>query len=139
MNRRNFLRFSAATTAGGLIVPTAFAAQSMPGAGGLYYTKDQPGRWEKKAGGHLPVVSLQKDGANTMVEVITPHEMKMYEHYIVKHILLDADYQFITENMFNPETDKQARSEFKLEGYSGEIYALSVCNIHDTWLAMASV
>ncbi len=138
MDRRHFIQFGLAATASGLVVPTAsLAAGSRTTAGGLYYTQDQPGRWAAKAGGHVPQVSLQKGQGSTLVEVVTPHEMKKYEHYIVKHILLDKDYQFLAEKLFDPTTELQPRSEFKLDNYSGPLYALSVCNKHDTWLSMA--
>ncbi|WP_286240816.1 desulfoferrodoxin family protein [Neptuniibacter halophilus] len=140
MDRRSFMRLSLAATASGVLIPTAaLASDKMSGAGGIYYTKEQPGRWAAKAGGHVPLITLQKSGADTMVEVVTPHEMKEYEHFIVKHILLDKDYGFIDELMFDPTKDAQARSEYKLTGYTGAIYALSVCNKHDTWLSMAEV
>jgi len=45
MDRRNFIRFGVAATAGGLIVPSLSLAEgTMSGAGGIYYTKDKPGR-----------------------------------------------------------------------------------------------
>lgn len=134
------MRLGVAATASGLIVPTAsLAAAAKIGGGGIYYTKDQPGRWAKKAGGHVPLINLQKSEGESLVEIITPHEMNKYEHYIVKHILLDESYNFLAERMFNPEKDLQPRSEFKLDSYSGAVFALSVCNKHDTWLSMAEV
>ena len=140
MDRRNFIRFGVAATAGGLIVPSISLAEgTMSGAGGIYFTKDQPGRWAAKAGGHAPMITLQKGDGQTAVEVVTPHEMKQYEHYIIKHILLDKDYNFIAEYMFDPDKDLQPRSEFKLDGYSGALFAISTCNKHDTWLTMAEV
>ncbi len=138
MDRRSFLKFGMTATASGLMVPTlALAGESSSSAGGIYFTKEQPGRWAAKAGGHVPLITLQKSGADTLVEVITPHEMKGFEHYIVKHILLDKDYNFVSENMFDPSKDAQARSEFSVKDYSGPLFALSVCNKHDTWLSMA--
>jgi len=138
MDRRNFIRFGLVATASGLVVPTAsLASDTRAGAGGIYYTKDKPGRWAAKAGGHVPLVSLQKNGEETLVEVVTPHEMKKFEHYIVKHILLDKDYNFLAENLFDPTKELQPRSEFKLDSYNGPLYALSVCNKHATWLSMA--
>lgn len=140
MDRRTFMRFGVAATASGLIVPTAsLAAEANNGVGGIYYTKDQPGRWAKKAGGHVPLINLQKNGGESLVEIVTPHEMNKYEHYIVKHILLDKNYNFLAENMFDPDKDLQPHSEFKLDSYSGAVFALSVCNKHDTWLSMAEV
>ncbi|MCG8611586.1 MAG: hypothetical protein MI864_13730, partial [Pseudomonadales bacterium] len=103
-------------------------------AGGVYYTKESPGRWSKKVDGHLPHFEIEKAGMDTMVRVLTGHEMKGYEHYIVKHVLLDADFGFLQENMFDPMKDKSPISDFKLTGYTGKLYALSMCNKHDVWL-----
>lgn len=142
MDRRNFIRFGLAATASGLVVPTAsLAADTQAGEGGIYYTKNQPGRWAAKAGGHVPQISLQKNmgktGRETLVEVVTPHEVKGFEHYIVKHILLDKKYNILAEYLFDPTKELQPRSEFKLGSYNGPIFALSVCNKHDTWLSMS--
>ena len=65
--------------------------------------------------------------------------MKGYEHYIVKHIVLDKDYNFITEKVFDPAKDKAPISEHDLGAYKGEVNVLSVCNLHDTWLSVATV
>jgi len=65
--------------------------------------------------------------------------MNDYEHYIVKHIVLNDKYEFIAENMFTPGKDAAAISEFSLGDYSGKIYVLSVCNKHDTWVNNAEI
>ena len=63
----------------------------------------------------------------------------MYDdHYIVKHILLDAHLSFLGETMFDKANDAP-ESEYTLTGYSGTVYALSVCNKHDTWMASVDV
>jgi superoxide reductase len=98
-----------------------------------------PGRWEKKAGGHLPALSIEGSGDGRMLRVVTGHEMRGYEHYIIKHIMLDQDLNFVTENMFNPTKDAAPVSAFPLKGFSGTVYALSVCNIHDSWLNVIEV
>jgi len=109
-------------------------------AGGLFYTKDAPGRWSKKVGGHLPNIETAKGaGGKLEVKVVTAHEMKGYEHYIVKHVLLDKDFRFIDERMFNPTVDKAPISTFTLDAYQGPLHALSVCNKHDTWLNVIEV
>ena len=136
MDRRSLLKLSmlGVTTAA---VPTLVTAKSTGHmAGGLYYTKEQPGRWSKKATGHLPVIEKKADGK---IKVTTGHEMNPHKHYIVKHVILDQDYQFIAENMFDPTKDKVAVSTFDLGSYKGNINVLSVCNKHDTWLNTASV
>lgn len=140
MDRRHFIRFGLAGIGAGIVAPQiTLAAAQANGAGGIYYTKDAPGRWSAKAAGHLPHLQKQKSGTGTIIEVATGHEMKGYEHYIVKHILLDKQFNFIAEHMFDPAKDKQALSNFTLTNYSGAVYALSVCNRHDTWLNLIEV
>ena len=89
--------------------------------------------------GHLPSIGIEKAGGKLTVKIVTPHEMKGYEHYIVKHVLLDKNYKFIDEHLFNPEKELTPTSSFVLENYSGTIYALSMCNKHDLWLSSATV
>jgi superoxide reductase len=100
------------------------------GAGGLFYTKENAGRWAGKIATHLPAVEIEK----STVKVTTAHEMNGFEHYIVKHVLLDKNYQFLDEHFFNPTIDKIAQSTFNLPNYSGTLHVLSLCNKHDLWL-----
>ncbi|PHS70059.1 MAG: hypothetical protein COB22_08420 [Cycloclasticus sp.] len=139
MDRRSFIRLSAAGTAAGIIAPTSVLATSSSMAGGLYYTKDAPGRWSKKVGSHLPLISTSKNGSSTAIEVVTPHGMTGYEHYIVKHMILNEKFEFVAETMFDPTKDKSPISQYDLGSYSGRIHVLSVCNKHDTWLNIADV
>jgi superoxide reductase len=141
MERRNFIRMSVAGVTAGIIAPSiAMAENSKPAVGAdVYYTKDAPGRWSGKVATHLPNIEIEKSGGNVTVKIVTPHEMKGYEHYIVKHVLLDKNYKFIDEKMFDPTKDQTATSTFTLQNYSGSIYALSMCNKHDLWLNGADV
>jgi superoxide reductase len=137
MKRRNFIRLSIASIGGGIVAPTMALATSekkVKGASDIYYTLEDPGRWSDKVATHLPHIEIEKAGGNITVKVVTPHEMKGYEHYIVKHVLLDQNHKFLDENRFDPAKDKAAISTFTLQGYSGQIYALSMCNKHDLWL-----
>lgn len=142
MDRRSFIRISMAGAATSIIAPKLVLAGSLNNkissnsmAGGLYYTKDSPGRWAKKAGSHSPILVKTDSG----VQVVTGHPMKAGKHWIVKHVLLDENFKFIDEHMFNPVADKSAVSDFKLNGKSGAVYALSVCNKHDSWLSVIEV
>ncbi|MBY6185360.1 class II SORL domain-containing protein [Marinobacter hydrocarbonoclasticus] len=139
MQRRELIRLGLVGAAATLVAPRQVLAgvQGSPMAGGVYYTKDAPGRWSKKVAGHLPVIEVDKDAGK--IKVITGHEMKGYEHYIVKHTLLDADFNYIDERMFDPMKDAAPISEYALAGYSGPLYALSMCNKHDVWLNMIEV
>jgi superoxide reductase len=137
MDRRSFIRIGMAGAATGIIAPNIVLAGSLNNkisknkmAGGLYYTKDSPGRWAKKAGSHSPILLKTDSG----VQVVTSHPMKSNQHWIVKHILLDEDFKYIDQKMFNPAKDKAAISNFTLSGQAGVVYALSVCNKHDSWL-----
>ena len=146
MDRRSFIRFGIVGATTGIIAPrtvlAAAHADVLKGsmAGGVFLTKDNPGRWGKKAKPHLPIVtkSAGADG-KTNIQVVTGHPMKPdYSHYIVKHMLLDKDFKFITEKVFNPTKDKQAISEFSVAA-SGPVYAISVCNLHDSWMDVIDV
>lgn len=141
MNRRSFIRLSLAGTAAGLVVPSFVRAEGMesvlagPLAGKVYFTTEAPGRWAKKAAGHAPVLEAQSGGEEVSIQVVTNHGMHGYEHYIVKHILLDGDLKFVAEHVFDPEKDEAPISKFSLPAdYKGPVYALSACNLHDTWL-----
>ncbi len=139
MDRRNFIRLAVSGSALGIIAPQLVLANSSKMAGGLYYTKDAPGRWGKKVLGHLPNIEVSKGGGSTSLQIITPHEMKGYEHYIVKHMILDSDFKFIAEKLFDPIADKLPLSNFDLGNYQGTVNVLSVCNKHDTWLNIAEI
>ena len=137
MERRDFIRLGALGVTVGLVIPTlatANAELSIKGASDIYFTKDNPGRWRGKVATHLPTIEVEKAAGTVTIKVVTPHEVKGYEHYIVKHVLLDQNYKFIEEHLFDPTKDTAAISTFKLNDYSGPIYALSLCNKHDLWL-----
>ena len=141
MERRNFIRLSVAGVGASIIAPAITLAESRKPVTGadIYYTKEAPGRWSAKVATHLPSIEIEKAGAKVTVKIVTGHEMKAYEHYIVKHVLLDQNYKFLDEHMFDPTKDTAAISTFTLHDYSGPIYALSMCNKHDLWLNGAEV
>lgn len=120
-----------------LVVPAsvAFAGSKDNAEGSVYFTKENPGRWSKKARGHLPNIELKKDGNKINVTVTTAHGMDGYAHYIVKHVLLDQNYNFLAEKMFDPTKDKVPVSNFTLKNYKGYVHLLSMCNKHDVWLS----
>ena len=139
MQRRNFIRLAVAGSVTGIIAPEIVLAGSSSMAGGVYYTKEAPGRWSKKVAGHLPNIEVLKGDKGVSIKVVTSHGMDDYQHYIVKHIVLDKDFKFIAEKMFDPTKDKVAISEFSLGNYKGAVNVLSVCNKHDSWLNSAVV
>lgn len=142
MDRRSFIRISCVGASAGIIAPKLVLAGTLgkkvsdnPMAGGVYYTKDSPGRWAKKADSHSPVIEKIDNG----VRVTTGHPMKANDHWIVKHMLLDKDFKFINEKVFDPTTEQAAISTYTLDGQSGVVYALSVCNLHDSWLTVLEI
>ncbi|MFA5984737.1 MAG: desulfoferrodoxin family protein [Methylococcaceae bacterium] len=142
MKRRDFIQLSTVSLASSLIAPTVALAETgqIPSVtADIYYTKESTGRWASKAATHLPNIEISKVAGKIAVKVVTPHEMKGYEHYIVKHVLLDKEHKFLAEKMFHPMDDKTPVSEFTLDSYSGTLYALSMCNKHDLWLSSVDV
>ncbi len=141
MERRDFIRFSAVGVGAGIVAPSMALAEKPKQAvvSDIYYTQWSPGRWSEKVAGHLPSVAIEKKEGKVVVRVVTAHEMKNYEHYIVKHVLLDKNYKFLDEYLFNPTKDKAAISTFTLDNYSGELHVLSMCNKHDLWLNSTKV
>lgn len=140
MKRRDFIQLSTTLAAGALTPVLAKAEQAQPSqSADIYYTKDSLGRWQGKAATHLPNIEIIRTNGSITVNIVTAHEMKGYEHYIIKHVLLDKNHQFIAEKMFDPMTDKMANSTFNLGSYSGTLYALSLCNKHDLWLHSVDV
>ena len=140
MERRNFVRMALTGSVLGAIAPhyalsgALDDSASVSMAGGVYYTREAPGRWSEKIAGHLPNLEVSSDGENKILRVLTSHEMKGYEHYIVKHVVLDQQFNFISENMFDPTKDQIAMSDFNLGQYQGIVNVLSMCNKHDVWL-----
>lgn len=135
MNRREFIRLSVVGAVAGIIAPSSVLASAPSMAGGVYYTKDAPGRWSQKVEGHLPIIEV----SGSQIQVVTPHEMRGYEHYISKHMVLNDQFEFIAEKMFDPMTEPTPISQFDLGDYTGRIHVLSACNKHDTWLNVAEV
>ncbi|MGZ8190528.1 MAG: desulfoferrodoxin family protein [Methylococcaceae bacterium] len=142
MERRDFIRLSLAGVSTSIIAPSqtlAEAGKQATETRDIYYTKEAPGRWSGKVATHLPNIEIEKADGKVTIKIVTPHEMKAYEHYIVKHVLLDKNYKFIDERLFDPSKDSAAISTFSLLDYNGAIYALSLCNKHDLWLNSATV
>lgn len=136
MDRRRFLHLGALGGAASIMLPTRVLAGSVsptaaPLAGSVYYTADAPGRWSGKQAGHVPLIEI----SGSRVQVATAHGMEGYEHYIVKHVLLDEHLGFVGETLFNPETDSPI-SEYDLANLENRIFAVSLCNKHDAWLSV---
>jgi len=134
IERRDFLKGSAvAVSALALGVGQNVMASEGASYAGIVYTKDNPGKWEKKVGSHAPEVKVE--GGKVMMK--TNHPMSD-AHYIVRHTLVLADGTVVGATTFTGKD--QPESSYDLpEGYKGKIYATSFCNLHDFWLTEASV
>ncbi len=136
-DRRAFLKTSMVVAAGAITSGVAPAMGTMAHKvmfpKGIIYTKEEPGRWAKKVGSHLPIVTV--DGGKVTIE--TRHPMTE-RHYIVRHTLVSPDGTVLGEKTFYP-TDKRAISEFEISGHHPLLYATSFCNKHDLWVAQFSV
>ena len=105
-----------------------------PLAGSFYYTKNKPGNKENVVKSHSPLLEIIE---NTL-KVSTPHEMKGYDHYIIKHIVLDNKFNIISERAFDPSKETPI-SEHNIMGYGDKLYVLSVCNNHNTWVDVIKI
>ncbi len=140
MNRRDFLHLCTVAGVAAIALPRfalAGASSAAPPAqaGEMFYTAASPGRWAKKVKPHMPVIELE----NNRVQVITNHPMKAHGHYITKHVLLDSNFKFLAEKVFDPTKDAKAISAFTLNNYNGKLYVVSHCNLHDSWLGSVVV
>ena len=138
-NRREFLKRSALITSGlavsaPLLANSNSAKSSDINLPGVIFTDDVQGKWDGKAGSHVPKVTV--DG--NKVTLVTEHGMSE-SHYIVRHTLVNQAGKMIGAQTFSG-TDEKAESTFELPaGCSGKLYATSFCNKHDFWLKEFSV
>jgi superoxide reductase len=142
MERRDFLQLGLAAAAAGSLVSGRLSAAGAGNdmAGGVYYTAESTGRWQGKAASHVPRMEQQPGADGTVtITLTTEHGQHGYDHYIVKHQLLDAGYGFLGEVMFDPEKDEPVSSFTLPAGYRGPVYGLSLCNKHDLWLNTLTV
>jgi len=132
-NRRDFLKTSVALGAGVVATSLTGCASDKKEAKaiipkGIYYSKEEQGRWKGKAGSHAPVITVE--GKKVTVE--TKHGMSE-GHYIVKHTLLNAEGEVLGEMVFTPK-DK-AISTYELKKVPTSLVATSFCNLHDLWVS----
>jgi superoxide reductase len=135
-NRRAFLKSSLAVAAGmavGHVSPVSADSVSFPR--GIVYTKQNPGKWSKKVGGHLPNVKVE----GNKITVTTTHGMTD-EHYIVRHTIVSGNGDVLGEKTFSP-SEAEAKSVFELSNVNSKyvwdtvtLYATSFCNKHDLWV-----
>lgn len=133
MNRRNFLKTSAAVAATATVVGTGNVFASTSSTTGIVYSATDEGKWKGKNGSHAP--SIHVGGSN--VHVMTKHGMSE-KHFIVRHTLVGADGTVLGSKTFNP-TDKPASTFTLPDGYKGKLTATSFCNLHDLWVTETTV
>ena len=105
-----------------------------PLAGSFYYTKNKPGNKESVVQSHAPLLEINEN----ILSVSTPHEMKGYDHFIIKHIVLDKRFNIISEKIFDPSKEIPI-SKHNIIGYEDKLYVLSICNNHDTWVDIIKI
>lgn len=132
-NRRDFLKTSLGVAAGVSVanigIVSAGTTMLPPG---LIYTRENPGKWDKKVKSHLPMVTVE----GNKVRVETKHPMTE-KHFIVRHTLVSKDGEVLGEKTFSPD-DEEAVSVFELPSGKTALYATSFCNKHDMWVAEIS-
>jgi superoxide reductase len=85
-SRREFLK-SSVVAASVLALGRALPVQaSVDKLSGVIYTKDDPGKWGKKVGSHLPSITVE----GSKVTLDTKHPMSA-KHYIIRHTLVLED------------------------------------------------
>ena len=137
ISRRHFIKTTLVGAGASVVVAKSSAAntQTKPlliGLGSIIYNAENPGRWAKKVAGHMPQINAT--GKPREVRVITAHEMTQ-EHYIVKHMILDANYNFIAEKMFKLSEKDSPISSYTIPEGVDQVIAVSVCNKHDVWIS----
>jgi superoxide reductase len=101
--------------------------------GGMIYTRENPGMWKKKIGGHAPEVTV----ADGKVKIETHHGMSP-KHYIVRHTIVSPSGEVLGAKTFS-SSDDEAVSEFDVPAGESELYATSFCNKHDLWVTKFTV
>lgn len=133
-NRRSFIRKGALLATAAIVSAPVFAkSKSEKNSSikfpGLIFTEEQQGKWEGKAGSHVPNIKVN----GNKVTLLTAHGMSN-SHYIVRHTLVDKAGTMIGAKTFSGD-DVKAESTFELPaGFSGKLYATSFCNKHDFWV-----
>jgi superoxide reductase len=148
--RRDFLKLVAAGPAGALLLPlfaetgrgtlaadvecAAAALGKLPA--NIIYTKEQPGIWKGKEGGHIPSLTPAKSGDGLTLKVVTKHPMSE-THYIVRHTVVGECGKVLGAKTFSWKDQPESTHEVKLEAGQklDHVFVLSYCNLHDLWLA----
>ena len=100
----------------------------------IYYKKKKSVKLKDLVQSH----SLLLEIIENILRVFTPHEMREYNHYIIKHIVLHNKFNIISKKVFDPSKEIPV-SKHNIIGYKDKFYVLSICNHHDTWLDVIKI
>lgn len=135
-DRRNFLKAAAAVSVTGALGACTATGRNLAVSepqglslpAGIVYTKENPGKWAKKVGGHIPNVTVE----GNKVTISTDHGMSK-KHFIVRHTIVTADGEVLGEKTFSHDDDEPI-SSFEIDAKGKQLYATSFCNKHDMWV-----
>jgi len=103
------------------------------------FTKDDPGAWEGKESGHVPVIEYEKTDTGLTVTVTVNHVMDSEApHYIEWIKLMDGEGAVLGESSFEA-TDEKAVATFELTTVPAKLVAHERCNIHGIWMEEVDV
>eukprot|EP00045_Choanoeca_perplexa_P016100 m.212761 g.212761 ORF g.212761 m.212761 type:complete len:123 (-) comp17169_c0_seq1:4356-4724(-) len=113
-------------------IPQAWIDKVKELASGEVFTAEEQGKWQGKAGSHVPVASKNDDGT---VTVKVPHVMKKGDadddHWIEFVYVEDSEGNVVAISKFAP-TDPEAIIKFTpTEGKSYTPFGY--CNLHGMW------
>jgi superoxide reductase len=114
-------------------VPAAAHAAENGSYQNVIFTKDNPGHWAGKEGGHVPVATVLGD----TLTVKTPHPMSD-AHFIVSHTVVLDGGKYLDRATFTSK-DQPVSTHTLPAGYKGGIIVTSACNLHDLWAATIAV
>ena len=102
-------------------------------------TKDDPGAWEGKESGHVPVIEYERTASGLKVTVTVNHVMDAgTPHYIEWIRLMDGEGNALGRKEFQA-TDEKAVATFDLASVPAKLVAHEKCNIHGIWMEEITV
>jgi len=131
--RRRDIAKTVLAGAAALSVPSIARAADNTSLPNVVFTKDNPGHWTGKEGGHVPVATVS---GNTLT-VHTPHPMSD-AHFIVSHTVVLEGGKYLDRATFTSK-DQPTSTHTLPADYKGSITVTSACNLHDLWAATITV
>ena len=131
--RRRDIAKSALLGVVALSVPAAAHAAESASFQNVVFTKENPGHWAGKEGGHVPAATVSGD----TLTVRTPHPMSD-AHFIVSHTVVLDGGKYLDRATFTSK-DQPVSTHTLPAGYKGGITVTSACNLHDLWAATLTV